>query len=763
MKKITSIVVALVCGLCVYAQDYTNRIVNAHLDSVAKGVHFSATTDPNYPKHPNGTPGNGGSGTIFRPILASYTTVNNHLEYYGWQLSDWGFLFKKYDGTDIVAGGMTDYQATGIYQVSGTNGMVSIGGNKYCKMPEDFEFYQIINGLPAGEYKVTCGLGVQNNYLTSQRLFANNSVQFYGASTNYAQNKTAGETYSYAGYSTSSDANTLNAMTVSVTIAENEPLKIGIRSGNTKGDGTTRTGGEAGFGNMYGFFKVDNFTITKIVPPTYANLESLSVTGATLSPAFNPATTSYTCTLPQGTTIFPGTSIIAASAATVSKQMGSVDVTGGSDTYKIAVTSSDQSVTNVYTITFTAPMAAPIANATDYTSSVINNDFDYAAAGIAWNATTDSNYPKHPDGTSAYISNVFRPIKANYTTASNHLEFYGWNFSDWGWLFKDGSGTDIATGGTTTSQDMGIIAGYDSSHGASAWINGNKNCIMPDDFEFYQTVNNLPAGTYRLSCLMAVQAAQNLTSQRLFANNNVQFFADESNYAAYSTSNEVKTYAGYATTTPVTDFKEMKVYVTIPANEPLKVGVRSGNGGRGVPGTSNMHGWVRMDNFRLFKLAATDAADVTLSNITLSTGSITDFSPEKTTYSVTLPLGTTAVTPTITPTLSDVKVSGAGEVDVTSGSGQSFVTVTALDGTTTQLYTINYTVGNPTGINEAQIAKATYFINNNTLTVSGADYTVYNVNGIKIANNAMGTSIDLAPGVYVVRTNTAQTFKVVIK
>ncbi len=502
------------------------------------------------------------------------------------------------------------------------------------------------------------------------------------------------------------------------------------------------------------------------VEPTYADLESLSVTGATLEPAFSPTETNYTCTLPQGTTMFLGSSIVATSSATISKQVGSVDVTGGSDTYKISVTSSDKSVTNIYTITFNAAKVAPIANATDYTSSIINNDFDYVADGIVWNANTDPNYPKHLDGRTAYQGNVYRPVLANYSKKDNHLEYYGWQFSDWDWLFKKGDGSDIVTGGMTDSQDMRIYAGVASTHGnAAAYINGNKNCIMPDNFEFYQTVDNLPAGTYRVSCLMGVQAAQNLTSQRLFANNNVQFYAKESDYATYpSTPGETKTYAGYAVVgSAVDDHKAMKVYVTISDNEPLKIGIRSGNANRGVPGTANMHGWVKFDNFRLFKLADADAADATLSNITLSVGTIPDFSPAKTAYNVYLPIGTMTVTPTVTTNMPDVKVSGVDAIDFTSsGSGKSIITVTALDGTTTQPYTINYTIGNPTGINETPIAKATYFVNDNILTVSGADYTIYNVNGIKIADKVSDTSVELAQGVYIVKTNDAQTFKVVI-
>ncbi len=264
MKKIILALVTLAFSLCAYThEDYTNRIINANVDSVASGIAWNAPANPNYPKHPNGTSAN--SDGTFRPILKNYTTVNNHLEFYGWKLSDWDWLFKDGSGNPIAAGGTTTDQVMGIGLLSGTNGMVTITGAKACVMPENFEFYQIITGLPAGEYKVSCGLGVQGadanyQYHTSQRLFANNNVQFYGKESDYPKNKTAGENYTYAGYSYSSNGSPVYAMTVYVTLAENEPLKIGIRSGALNGNGVKNSNGSL----MQGFFKVDNFTLTKI-------------------------------------------------------------------------------------------------------------------------------------------------------------------------------------------------------------------------------------------------------------------------------------------------------------------------------------------------------------------------------------------------------------------------------------------------------------------------------------------------------------------
>ena len=58
-------------------------------------------------------------------------------------------------------------------------------------------------------------------------------------------------------------------------------------------------------------------------------------------------------------------------------------------------------------------------------------------------------------------------------------------------------------------------------------------------------------------------------------------------------------------------------------------------------------------------------------------------------------------------------------------------------------------------------------VNNGKLTVKGVEtYTVYNTNGVKVADvkaNISNTSIDLMPGVYIVKTKTAGIFKVAVK
>ena len=124
-------------------------------------------------------------------------------------------------------------------------------------MPNEFELFQTLNGLPAGRYLVRCKLGVFTDQVTNQRLFANNSVQYYGKESDYSNNIVSGEDYTFAGHAfgvKNGSKGQLYEMAVYVTISEGEPLKVGIRSSNLLSNGSRAT-------TNAGWFKVDDFRI----------------------------------------------------------------------------------------------------------------------------------------------------------------------------------------------------------------------------------------------------------------------------------------------------------------------------------------------------------------------------------------------------------------------------------------------------------------------------------------------------------------------
>lgn len=400
-----------------------------------------------------------------------------------------------------------------------------------------------------------------------------------------------------------------------------------------------------------------------------------------------------------------------------------------------------------------------LANAqdVDYTSSIVNSDFEYAtAADFANNATVNPTYASgtlaagHPAGTNKY---QWKPLLQTPPTT-----FYGWT-------------VDFTQLGANNSQ--GINNDASGLHGGTmVWIGGNPAAAIPENFEFYQILTGLPAGTYKVQCLLGVDQVAKHTSQRIFANNNVQYFGTQADYVADNNLNtsEVYTFAGYApevVNSNVTVLKEMKVYTTITNSQDLKLGIRTG--GKNSAGATNttaspMWGWFKTDYFRLTKIDATVAADATLKSLTLSAGSLT-FAAATTSYNVTVPTGTTTVTPTALPNADDAIVTGTDPVTLVNGAGTSTIVVKALDGSTTKTYVVNYTEASA-GLNQVT-SDIAYSVIGNLLSVRDVpSYSVYGVNGVKVAevnNNSANTTVKLNKGTYFVRTNSNETIKVLVR
>lgn len=125
-----------------------------------------------------------------------------------------------------------------------------------------YTLYQDVTGLPAGKYEVSCSMFVEDGKIATQRLFANNQVQYYGTEYDYLNNLTDGEVNSFAGWTTSSSSAFSNGMflrklSVEVDVHADATLRLGIKSGNIKSDGTVGISTE-------GWFKADNFKLRRI-------------------------------------------------------------------------------------------------------------------------------------------------------------------------------------------------------------------------------------------------------------------------------------------------------------------------------------------------------------------------------------------------------------------------------------------------------------------------------------------------------------------
>ncbi|SFI14829.1 T9SS type A sorting domain-containing protein [Halpernia frigidisoli] len=105
-------------------------------------------------------------------------------------------------------------------------------------------------------------------------------------------------------------------------------------------------------------------------------------------------------------------------------------------------------------------------------------------------------------------------------------------------------------------------------------------------------------------------------------------------------------------------------------------------------------GIVRIDNVSLKVFVADPTTDATLTDLKVNGTSIIGFSPDTTTYTYSLPTGTTTIPQITSVTKSNVAASAA-IVQATALPGTATVNVTAVDGSTMKTYTVNYILSGP--------------------------------------------------------------------
>jgi hypothetical protein len=147
---------------------------------------------------------------------------------------------------------------------------------------------------------------------------------------------------------------------------------------------------------------------SEAILPADATLSALGVTGQTLSPSFSGSVTSYTVTLPHGTTSATITATAADAKSTVS---GTGSVTGLTDgtSKTVTVTAEDGKTTKTYTIVFN------IAKSTDATLS-----------GLSVTGLTLS--PTFSSGTKAYTTSAVAgttSVTVNATTNDSNATTTG--------------------------------------------------------------------------------------------------------------------------------------------------------------------------------------------------------------------------------------------------------------------------------------------------------------------------------------------------
>ncbi|MDR0688430.1 MAG: glycosyl hydrolase 115 family protein, partial [Prevotellaceae bacterium] len=392
-------------------------------------------------------------------------------------------------------------------------------------MPAAFELSQTINDLPPGEYILRCKLGVPNTGgITTQRLFAGSSVQYYGAASDYQENLTAGESNTFAGYAAEGDGSGINLkeMALKFMLADTTDLLIGIKSSNKLKSGASAT-------NNAGWFKVDHFRLERVAGESpESRLQALIEEAQALYSASSEGR--YDGMYPAEARATFLDAIQAAIAvkdnggATLEEQIQAVEALEAAiDEYRRSVVKS--------------------------TSYIVNPDFE-DLTGL------------RQDGATTYRGDP-----------------YGWTRT-----------------GSLTGESWGVNSDAASYHGQ--YLCWYRSTPMPADFELYQNITGIPAGKYLVKCRLVVNESRLLTTQRLFADSNVQYFGKEEDYGENLTEGETNSFAGW---TPNGSFslKEMQVEVDVQDGN-LKIGIRSSNRYKdGSQENSIESGWFKVDHFRL--------------------------------------------------------------------------------------------------------------------------------------------------------------------
>lgn len=291
---------------------------------------------------------------------------------------------------------------------------------------------------------------------------------------------------------------------------------------------------------------------------------------------------------------------------------------------------------------------------------------------------------------------------------------------------------------------------------------------LTEPFTLYQEIKDLPAGKYRVSCSMFVFDIRK-TTQRLFANNNVQYFGKESNYTGLLTDGEINTFAGWNFQSDdiknSNSLKDLFVEVELAQGETLKLGIKTDNNSKDSSPQAN-RGWYKVDNFRLELIeAAPLSADATLSEIKDNGKTLENFSASKLNYEYERE---TSAEPIVEATTTDVNATTTVSFPA-EYPGNIIITVTAEDRSTQETYKVYVTTKGSDVQNETD-DKINIRVQNGQLVVEGINVgdviRIYSISGQMLKETSDNVISFSTKGAYIVKVttdNSIETKKVVIE
>ena len=468
----------------------------------------------------------------------------------------------------------------------------------------EFEISQTTTGLDRGTYTVSCGLMGSSNSsgsrLTTQRVFANNNSTYFGHPTDYsASNLASDEISTYGEYDeTMNDQGPLQTCSTKVYVYDGT-LKVGIRTNGVSSDGSQNGGGR-------GWFKADNF---KVVNNGYSASDAMNTLKSYIS---------------IGETLVDGymeeklcDNFLNLISDATDYTKSSTTTPEGIDNMIIKLTSNISVVKKTVSAYKDFSVALQDANNNLTTYNSLSGIFTYSDLYGQWSDAYDSrsvnadSIAKILTQMSDALAELKRSgVKANtdITNLITNPSFETGNYNGWTLSSKSLTWCGVNTDGDAATKNGSYIFGI--------WNNPIPN------FELSQTISGLQGGYYKVTCGLMGSAnggGSRMTTQRLFINNNVQYFGSETDYNAAALDSlfpaEKRTFAGHVEgTTDACTLEAMEATTAINTGDALKIGIRTSGdltavNNRAANGAGG-DGWFKCDNFTLTCIALQEGAGI---------------------------------------------------------------------------------------------------------------------------------------------------------
>ena len=378
--------------------------------------------------------------------------------------------------------------------------------------------------------------------------------------------------------------------------------------------------------------------------PSDNTLSDLTIDVITLRPLFNPLRFNYDVTLPQGTT----TATVSATASDATASVtgaGTIDVSSGKGVITITVTAADNSSKN-YNIHYRVDPPATLVHSYTFADGTAQDQVGDADGIINGGTIVDGTYISEVDGD--YITLPGEEIAIN-AFPSITIEAYVKTGVNPGWTMLSYFGN--TTGGSNTFW-LSIARNDDVSRIETNTYSSQNytSALEPAADELHHVVGKLSNDTIYLYMdgVLITKAATDVNYQISQISNTTAWLG----HGAYNDPN----WKG--------SIYEFNIYEGLM--DDATIAARSAN----FP-------------------AEDESSNATLSALLVDGDTITGFSPYILTYDIMLDAG--SAVPTVTASTTNTSASAAVTA-ATGVPGTATVLVTAANGTTTNTYTVNFTV-----------------------------------------------------------------------